>query len=99
MSSPPFWGATANLGAPCINIAYFVENVNNYLKTLDNLVFLLYNSKKSGGANMPNSAETIERLTRELEQQKFYLELSNCKTMEDFQALTEKYKAICESQQ
>lgn len=48
---------------------------------------------------MPNSAETIERLTRELEQQKFYLELSNCKTMEDFQALTEKYKAICESQQ
>lgn len=47
---------------------------------------------------MPNSAETIERLTRELEQQKFYLELRECKTMEDFQALTEKYKTICESQ-
>lgn len=47
---------------------------------------------------MPNSAETIERLTRELEQQKFYLELRECKTMEDFQALTEKYKTICENQ-
>ena len=47
---------------------------------------------------MPTSAETIERLTRELEQQKFYLELRECKTIEDFQALTEKYKNICENQ-
>ncbi|MCM1328177.1 MAG: protein phosphatase [Ruminococcus sp.] len=48
---------------------------------------------------MSNSAEIIERLTKELDQQKFYLELQECKTLEDFQALTEKYKKICENQQ
>lgn len=47
---------------------------------------------------MPNNAETIERLARQLEQQKFLNDLRECKTIEDFQKLTEKYEAICGEQ-
>lgn len=48
--------------------------------------------------NLPNSAETIEKLAKQLEQQKFYSDLKECETLEDFQKLVEKYKAICENQ-
>lgn len=48
---------------------------------------------------MPNSAETIEKLARQLEQQKFLSDLKECETLEDFQKLIEKYTAICENQQ
>lgn len=47
---------------------------------------------------LPNSAETIEKLAKQLEQQKFYSDLKECETLEDFQKLVEKYKAICENQ-
>lgn len=47
---------------------------------------------------MPNNAETIERLARQLEQQKFLNELRSCVTIEDFKALTERYQEICDSQ-
>ncbi len=47
---------------------------------------------------MPNNAETIEKLAKQLEQQKILLELKSCKTLEDFQKLTEKYESICENQ-
>lgn len=45
---------------------------------------------------MPNNAETIERLARQLEQQKFLSELRSCTTVEDLKELTEKYQAICD---
>ena len=45
---------------------------------------------------MPNNAETIEKLAKQLEQQKFLSDLQECHTLEDFQKLVEKYKAICE---
>lgn len=47
---------------------------------------------------MSNSAETIEKLARQLEQQKINAELQSCETLEDFKKLAEKYKAICEDQ-
>ena len=47
---------------------------------------------------LPNSAETIEKLAKQLEQQKFYSDLKECETLEDFQKLVEKYKTICENQ-
>ncbi len=47
---------------------------------------------------MPNNAETIERLARQLEQQKFLNELQSCTTLEDFKELVEKYAEICENQ-
>ena len=47
---------------------------------------------------MPNSAETIEKLARQLEQQKILSDLMECRTLEDFQKLVEKYKAICNDQ-
>lgn len=45
---------------------------------------------------MPNNADVIEKLARQLEQQKFLNDLQSCKTLEDFEKLTEKYKEICE---
>ncbi len=48
---------------------------------------------------MLNSAETIEKLARQLEQQKFLADLKECETLEDLQKLTEKYTAICENQE
>ncbi len=47
---------------------------------------------------MPNNGEIIEKLTRQLEQQKFLAELKECKTLEDLNKLVEKYTAICENQ-
>lgn len=46
---------------------------------------------------MPNNAETIEKLARQLEQQKFLAELKECETLEDLAKLKEKYTAICEN--
>lgn len=46
--------------------------------------------------SMLDNGETIERLARQLEQQKILNELRSCKTIEDFKALTEKYQAICD---
>lgn len=42
---------------------------------------------------MPNSAETIERLARELERQKILMDLLECKTLEDYEAVVNKLKA------
>ena len=51
-----------------------------------------------GGGNMPNNAEMIEKLAKQLEQQKILNELRSCETLEDFKKLTEKYEAICNEQ-
>lgn len=45
---------------------------------------------------MPNAAETIERLARELERQKILSELQECKTLVEYEAYVEKLKAKCE---
>ena len=45
---------------------------------------------------MPNSAEVIEKLARELERQKILSELLECKSLEDYEAYVEKLKAKCE---
>jgi hypothetical protein len=47
---------------------------------------------------MLTNAETIEKLAKQLEQQKIYSYLKECETLEDFQKLVEKYKTICENQ-
>lgn len=47
---------------------------------------------------MPNNAEVIEKLAKQLEQQKFLNDLQSCETLEDFKKLTEKYQTICENQ-
>ncbi|MBD5111006.1 MAG: hypothetical protein HDT42_00500 [Ruminococcaceae bacterium] len=47
---------------------------------------------------MPNNAETIEKLAKQLEQQKILNDLQSCQTLEDFQKLVEKYEAICSKQ-
>lgn len=47
---------------------------------------------------LPNSAETIEKLARQLEQQKFLTELKECETLDDLEKLKEKYQAICDNQ-
>lgn len=47
---------------------------------------------------MPNSAETIEKLARQLEQQKILADLKECETLEDLKKLVEKYTALCENQ-
>ncbi len=47
---------------------------------------------------MPNNAEVIEKLARQLEHQKFLNDLQSCETLEDFKALVEKYKTICENE-
>ncbi len=46
---------------------------------------------------MPNTAETIEKLARQLERQRVLTDLKECKTLEDFQKLTEKYESLCKS--
>ena len=47
---------------------------------------------------MPNNAETIEKLAKQLEQQKILADMKECKTLEDFQELIKKYEAICANQ-
>ncbi len=47
---------------------------------------------------MPNNAEMIEKLAKQLEQQKILNELRSCETLEDFKKLIEKYEAICKEQ-
>lgn len=47
---------------------------------------------------MSNSAETIEKLTRQLEQQKFLADLKECETLDDLHKLIEKYQTICDNQ-
>lgn len=44
---------------------------------------------------MPNTAEIIEKLARQLERQRMLTDLKECKTLEDFQKLTEKYESLC----
>lgn len=44
---------------------------------------------------MPNSAETIENLSRKLERARILHDLKECKTLEDYQELTRKYEALC----
>lgn len=45
---------------------------------------------------MLNSADTIERLARELERQIILMELLECKTLEDYEILVDKLKAQSE---
>lgn len=47
---------------------------------------------------MPNNAEIIEKLAKQLEQQKILNDLQSCETLEDFKKLTEKYETICNNQ-
>lgn len=47
---------------------------------------------------MPNNAETIEKLAKQLEQQKILNDLQSCQTLEDFQQLVKKYEVICKDQ-
>ncbi len=47
---------------------------------------------------MTDNADIIEKLARQLEQQKFLNDLQSCRTLEDFQKLVEKYEAICNEQ-
>ncbi len=47
---------------------------------------------------MPTEADIVEKLARQLEQQKFLNDLQSCRTSEDFRKLTEKYEAICNEQ-
>lgn len=47
---------------------------------------------------MPNYAEVIEKLAKQLEQQKILSDLRSCETLEDFKKLTEKYETICKEQ-
>ena len=61
----------------------------------------LNNIRKAGEKvvkELSNSAETIEKLAKQLEQQKIYADLKECETLEDLQKLIAKYKAICDSQ-
>mgnify|MGYP007110280145 CR=1 FL=1 len=44
---------------------------------------------------MLNSADTIENLSRKLERVRILNDLKECKTLEDYQELTEKYEALC----
>lgn len=44
---------------------------------------------------MPNSAETIENLARKLERVRILNDLKECRTLEEYQALTRKYEALC----
>lgn len=47
---------------------------------------------------MFKSADTIEKLARQLEQQIILADLKECETLEDLKKLVEKYTAICENQ-
>lgn len=42
-----------------------------------------------------NASETIETLARKLERARIYNSLKDCETLEDFQALTQKYETLC----
>lgn len=56
----------------------------------------MYLSIKKEGANIvPNTAETIESLARKLERMRILNDLKECKTLEDFQNLTQKYETLC----
>lgn len=44
---------------------------------------------------MPTNAEVIETLARKLERARILNDLKECKTLEEFQALTQKYEALC----
>lgn len=46
---------------------------------------------------MANASETIEKLTRKLERERFCNELNACETLEDFQALRKKYNDLTEA--
>ncbi|MCD7865881.1 MAG: hypothetical protein LUG54_07730 [Clostridiales bacterium] len=46
---------------------------------------------------MPSSAETIEALARKLERSRILLDLKECKTLEDFLEITEKYETLCKN--
>lgn len=45
---------------------------------------------------MPNSADTIESLARELERQKILMELLECKTFDDYETFVAKLKVQTE---
>ncbi len=45
---------------------------------------------------MPNAAETIESLARKNERAYILNDLEQCKTIEEFQELTKKYRTLCE---
>lgn len=44
---------------------------------------------------MPTNAEVIENLARKLERVRILNDLKDCRDLEDFQKLVEKYEALC----
>lgn len=44
---------------------------------------------------MPDTAETIENLARKLERARILNDLKECKTLNDFLELTQKYEELC----
>ena len=44
---------------------------------------------------MPTSSEVIENLARKLERVRILNDLKECKTLDDYQELTEKYEILC----
>ena len=44
---------------------------------------------------MSTSAEVIESLARKLERARILNDLKECKTLEEYQELTEKYETLC----
>lgn len=47
---------------------------------------------------MPTNAEVIEKLAKQLEQQKILNALQSCETLEDFKELTKQYETLCNNQ-
>lgn len=43
----------------------------------------------------PNSAETIETLSRKLERVRILNDLKDCDTIDDFKDLVKKYETLC----
>lgn len=48
--------------------------------------------------DVPTNAEVIEKLAKQLEQQKILNALQGCETLEDFKELTKQYESICNNQ-
>ena len=44
---------------------------------------------------MPTNAEVIEELARKLERVRILNDLKECKTLEEYQELTQKYETLC----
>ena len=50
---------------------------------------------EKGSDNMAINADVIENLARRLEREIILNDLENCKTLEDYENVTKKYKELC----